>query len=332
VNLELQYEARKAELAAEVAAIEGGPLAIELQKRLRAEADLAMMRIDLQISQAVERDQLQAERPEGCVCLGVGGTGHLLPGVRHLLWSTWCVCPESLELQETARAIDRDMRREQVEQRAADQAAELAERMQRANLPKRLDQSGLTLGSFDGDAGKGAAVEAIRMLRTGSQPGGLYLFGPVGTGKSTLAALAARGWVEQGGTAFFVPVAHLLDMLRPGGQEMAEDVAESQAALKTRLTNVGLLVLDDIGAERVTGWSRERLLVVINTRYDELRPTIYTSNWDLDAMSHRLSGGDDEIEGDRIAWRIKQSCDLVLVGGRNYRAGPPTRPLSEARV
>lgn len=315
----MAHERVLAELAAEADQLDtpAERLAVEIRDRLELECRTALAQLDDELVLALERDRLQALRPAGCVCLGVGGTGHLLPFVSYVLWATWCSCPESLVQQAEARRVDAQVGAELEEDAAKLAAAELAERMHRANLPRRL--AALTFADFEGDPGKALALAALREVSPGSTIRGFYLHGGVGTGKTTLAALAARQWVQRGGAALFLTLSELLDMLRPGGREMAEEVAESQADLMQRLLGTGLLVLDDLGTERVTGWSRERLFLVLNRRYDAGRLTIMTSNYSLGEMALRLAGNDERIEGDRIAWRIKETCDLIEVGGQNYR-------------
>lgn len=319
---ELEAESERMETPAEV-------LAAQVRDRLEQEARAALAFLDDQLVLALERDRLMALRPAGCVCLGVGGTGHLLPFVSYVLWSTWCVCPESLEQQAIAKRVDAETSAEHKQEAADRVAAERAERLHRANLPVRL--AGLTFHHFEGDPGKATALATLEELTPAGPNRGVYLYGGVGTGKTTLAALAVRQWVENGGTALFLTVSELLDMLRPGGREMAEEVAESQAALMQRLFSTGLLVLDDMGTERVTGWSRERLFLVINRRYDAGRLTIMTSNYSLGEMAKRLAGTDEPVEGNRIAWRIQETCELIELGGENYRdrsgrGGPGNHP------
>lgn len=320
------HERVLAELAAEADQLDtpAERMAAEMRDRIELECRTALAQLDDEMALALERDQLQALRPAGCICLGVGGTGHLLPFVSYVLWATWCVCPESLAQQAEAARVDADVQAERDQDAAKLAAAELAERLHRANLPKRL--AALTFTDFEGDPGKAVALAALRDMSPASSSRGFYLHGGVGTGKTTLVALAARQWVQRGGGALFLTLSELLDMLRPGGREMAEEVAESQADLMQRLLGTGLLVLDDLGTERVTGWSRERLFLVLNRRYDAGRLTIMTSNYSLGEMAIRLAGNDERIEGDRIAWRIKETCELIAVGGRNYRDHSGKRP------
>ncbi len=316
------HERVLAELESETATTESPAELLQAQVRDTLERELraSLAQLDDELVVCAERDRLQMLRPAGCVCLGAGGTGYLLPFVSYVLWSTWCSCPEAVALRSVAAQVDAEILAEGADELMRRAAAEQALRMERANLPRRLES--LSFDDFHGDDGKARALEVLEAIAPHGSGRGAYLSGGVGTGKTTLVALAARQWVQKGGTALFLPISELLDMLRPGGREMAEEVAASQADLMARLLGTGLLVLDDLGTERVTGWSRERLFLVLNRRYDAGRPTLMTSNYSLGQMATRLAGHDERIEGDRIAWRIKETCELVEVGGRNYRERP----------
>ena len=58
-------------------------------------------------------------------------------------------------------------------------------------------------------------------------------------------------------------------------------------------TSPSLLVLDDLGAEQSSSWVRERLYVIVSRRHNHLKPTIFTSNYDLQETGRRLAGNDD---------------------------------------
>lgn len=107
----------------------------------------------------------------------------------------------------------------------------------------------------------------------------LVLLGPVGTGK-TYAALAAvrEDYLDRALEVLFLPVVECLDLLRPGGPEGAMD----------DLLDVPRLVLDDLGTERPTDWTAERLGALVNRRWMEERPIIATAN--LDASVDEATG------------------------------------------
>ena len=79
-----------------------------------------------------------------------------------------------------------------------------------------------------------------------------------------------------------------------------------------------LLVLDDLGAERLTDWVEETMNLIVNTRYNTRRPTIFTSNYedvpdadDLDSLLVRV--------GFRMHSRLREMCDFLEYAGPDYR-------------
>ena len=79
-----------------------------------------------------------------------------------------------------------------------------------------------------------------------------------------------------------------------------------------------LLVLDDLGAERPTDWVEETMNLIVNTRYNDKRPTIFTSNYedvpdtdDLDSLLVRV--------GFRMHSRLREMCEFLEYGGPDYR-------------
>lgn len=130
----------------------------------------------------------------------------------------------------------------------------------------------------------------------------LVLAGAVGCGKTYLATAASRPLLERGLDVVFAPLVELLDRLRPGGETYAfED-----------LCHADVLVLDDLGAERPTDWTAERLYALVNRRWLEERPTVATTN----LMPSELEGA----VGPRVFSRLVGNDAVVLeMGGTDRR-------------
>ena len=150
-------------------------------------------------------------------------------------------------------------------------------------------------------------IEAIRMyaLETAKEiePSGrgLYLWGPAGTGKTHLAVAVARAF----GNALFVNTLFLFDALKTSYNTQAPcEVFESARWAP-------LLILDDLGSERPTGWVQERLYALLNTRWDEMLPTVYTSNYAPMAI--------EGIIGTRSASRVLGTCLTIEIDGPDHR-------------
>lgn len=128
--------------------------------------------------------------------------------------------------------------------------------------------------------------------------GWLYIYGPVGSGKSHLAAAVASHLAAQGRTTAYATAAGLITFLKAGFRDGSAD----QRLLA--LQEVELLVIDDMGTQRaltVGEWAFEQFFELINTRYRMERPTILTSNLPPDHLEERLQ---DRVTGMAIEIRI----------------------------
>ncbi len=157
--------------------------------------------------------------------------------------------------------------RARVELRAAMLSADDA--LRRGGLPPRC--MGFTLEMFP-DRANPALAQITEYLATWNGSRGLILTGGYGVGKTGLLA-AALGALVTGhrelweAPLHFALAADLLDLLRQGYE--AGDAAQRLAQVR----NARLLALDDLGAEKTTEWVQERLLMIVNHRYERLLPT-----------------------------------------------------------
>lgn len=135
---------------------------------------------------------------------------------------------------------------------------------------------------------------------------GLYLAGDVGTGKTMLAVGIMMELMHKHKVpTLFTTVPDLLDNMR---KDIASDEDEEYIG---RVKRAEVLIMDDLGAERLTEWSEERLFVIINHRYRASLPTIYTTNVGPDETANRL--------GTRCASRINASTDGIAFFGEDQR-------------
>lgn len=106
----------------------------------------------------------------------------------------------------------------------------------------------------------------------------LVIFGPVGVGKSHAAVAACRVAAEHHQEVRFVPSVELFELLRPDGPP----------GYLAALMGLDRLIIDDLGAERATEWSTDRLYAVLNRRWLEERPTVVTTNMGPEQLAEEL--------------------------------------------
>ena len=137
---------------------------------------------------------------------------------------------------------------------------------------------------------------------------GIWFTGDFGTGKTTLAMLISKTAMEADRTVAIYSLPRLLGMLR-GSYD--DDALYSLNDLIDRLCSVDLLHVDDVGAEQSSPWVLEQLYTIINTRYEDGRAVLVTTNL-----------GDPELRdqiGDRTVSRLHEMCETYPLDGEDQR-------------
>lgn len=164
-------------------------------------------------------------------------------------------------------------------------------------------------------------VENLELVRNVAQRwaiaprGWMVLMGPTGTGKTHLAAAAARERLAAGDSVCFAVVPDLLDHLR---RAYRPDNAESYDDVLDALRAAGLLILDDLGAHSTTPWAEEKLYQLLSYRYLQESPTLITTNMKPDDLEPRLASRIFDP-------RLSQVYELTV---RDYRTGTAPRPVA----
>lgn len=149
------------------------------------------------------------------------------------------------------------------------------------------------------------------------KPKGVYLNGSFGSGKTYLVACLFNEMARRGVRSILVYYPEFLVNLK---SSFSDDFEEKRDCVK----KVPLLLLDDIGAENTSSWSRDEVLgPILQYRMENHLPTFFTSNLTIEELEEALattSSGVDKVKARRIIERIKQltkSFDLISVNRRN---------------
>ncbi len=139
---------------------------------------------------------------------------------------------------------------------------------------------------------------------------GLYLHGNFGCGKTYLISALFN---ELSKKRISTEIVYYPELLR----DIKNDF-DTYGDRIEYLENVDLLLIDDIGAEKVTEWSRDEILgTILQKRMNNYKATFFTSNLNMEELERHLrinSYSDDEIKARRIIERIKQlTTDMELI-------------------
>lgn len=193
-----------------------------------------------------------------------------------------------------------------------------------ARIQKRYNHCELSNFEHHYDSLRDAHRKAVRFVEQfPAVDKGLLLIGDNGVGKTHLAVAILKAVIRskriQG---FFYETGELLKLVR---DTYASDTNE--ADVLRPVLEADLLVLDDLGVEKTSEWVQETLGHVVNIRYSERRPTVFTTN---------LQDSEDSTNprsflyrlGSRTRSRLFEMCDWVYMEGVDSRevGGPEATP------
>ena len=148
-----------------------------------------------------------------------------------------------------------------------------------------------------------ASFEKMRETRKG-----LYLYGPVGTGKTHIVWALKKEIDEKceinlkqsvGGP--YCRVYNTTELLHDIRSKFGKD--EGQDLLGDLMSCKDIIFFDDIGAEKITDWVLETFYLIINKRYENMIPTVFTSNLPITELAEKI--------GDRSASRVMEMCNVL---------------------
>lgn len=208
----------------------------------------------------------------------------------------------------------------------------------RARIPRRYEHC--TLDSYEtsfGNADKTLArahmaakkfVEAYPLETDGK---GLLLTGNIGVGKTHLAVGILQALIERGAQGLFFDYRELLKQVQ---HSYNPTVAMTELGILEPVFEAEILVLDEIGASKPTDWVWDTVAHILNTRYNDKRTTILTTNYanlppaGMEApgatpigqgrAAYREDTLGDRI-GERMRSRLQEMCVVVEMRGEDFR-------------
>ena len=212
-------------------------------------------------------------------------------------------------------------------------AKRVARRLDSARIPRRYEHC--TLETYETrmrgmDRSLAAAhlrarrfVEGYPMETAGT---GLLLTGSIGVGKTHLAVGILQAVVaERGASGLFYDYRDLLKQVQ---NSYNPAVAATELQILRPVFEAEVLVLDELGAAKPTDWVWDTVAHILNTRYNDRRTTIITTNYSNAGplgteLSAPKSANREETLGDRIGERMRsrlqEMCVVVEMHGEDFR-------------
>ena len=203
--------------------------------------------------------------------------------------------------------------------------------LERAHIPARYKHC--TLADFDTDFPGSHSKLAEARLRAGrfveeypTENTGLLFIGPIGVGKTHLAVGVIRELMLQKNVdCLFYDYRELLKEIQ---NSYNATVNTTELEVLRPVFEAEVLVLDELGAVKPTEWVWDTVSHILNTRYNDRRTTIITTNFqDLPAGASQMNpaarANRDENLGDRIGERMRsrlqEMCRKIEMQGSDFR-------------
>ncbi len=194
------------------------------------------------------------------------------------------------------------------------------QRLAGANIPKRYQHCTIANFTVYNETLERAQAQARRVADAFPVVArGLFLEGQPGVGKTHLAVAVLKEIVQTSGArGLFYDIRELLRVIR---STYDPSIRTTELDVLRPVMSADLLVLDDLGAEKTSEWVEETLNLIVNTRYNERRLTIFTSNYpdipddtDPNSLLFRI--------GARMRSRLHEMCEFLPMDGADYRELP----------
>jgi DNA replication protein DnaC len=144
----------------------------------------------------------------------------------------------------------------------------------------------------------------------------LLLAGGAGRGKTHLAVAVLKGLLKKGVPCLFVDFHELLADIRNSYDELSQT---SEYQILRPLLQVEVLLLDDLGSQRMSGWVQDTVFYIINLRYSQKRPMIVTTNLAMEPSKNSQTETLQDRLGYKVISRLYEMCTTFELDGPDYR-------------
>lgn len=204
-----------------------------------------------------------------------------------------------------------------------------------ARIPRRYEHCELSNFEFEGPHSKllPARMAACRFVEEYPvDANGLLLIGSIGVGKTHLAVGIVKELILSKGIAcLFYDYRELLKQIQ---NSYNDSVRATELEVLRPVFEAEVLVLDELGAVKPTEWVWDTVSLILNSRYNENRTTIITTNYPDDPAQEISANPSSEFAraqrsmrretlgdriGERMRSRLHEMCRVVTMEGEDFR-------------
>lgn len=187
------------------------------------------------------------------------------------------------------------------------------------DLPKRLHD--VKFSELDVDENRAVALNEmnsfLKKYKQDPHQRGLYLTGNFGVGKTYMLAGLANQITSMNRQVIFLHVPTFIASL---SSHFNDNTLQDEIR---KISDCDVLILDDIGAESLSQWSRDDVLgVILQARMDNVLPTFFSTNFDFEKLEAHFAetrNAIDPVKAARLMQRVKFLAKEVVVSGEDRR-------------
>ena len=148
------------------------------------------------------------------------------------------------------------------------------------------------------------------------QKDGLILIGDSGSGKTHLASAIANKLIENGEIVLMGRLSFLLDKVK----DTFKKRDNSERELIELYSNIDMLIIDDLGTEKISEWMLEKLFVIVSERYENNLPIIIATKFNKNGLMKRFEQSKDKELMEATISKLYQMCYAIKLEKQKEKA------------